>query len=77
MRRIYFLSMCLPPTCDQVHAVELGQASLFTEVKTLGVLSYMDSPLHSMKLFVLGQVGLTGLCGPKSDHFPLEREMPD
>jgi hypothetical protein len=45
--------------CDQAHPEQLGQQTLFIEVKTNGLLSYMNSPKHSRKLFVLGQVKLT------------------
>lgn len=34
--------------------------SLFIEVETPGLLSYINSPQHSRNLSVLGQVGLTG-----------------
>ena len=51
----------VPPSCDQAHPVQLGQPTLFTEEKTLGLLSYVSiSRQHCRKLSVLGQVGLTG-----------------
>lgn len=48
--------------CDRALPVELRQPSFFAEAKTHGSLSYPhNSPQHSRKLFVFGQVGLTGL----------------
>ena len=56
-----FLPTYLPPTCDPAHAVQLGQPASFTEVKTRGSSSYMDSsPQHTRKFSVLRQVRLTG-----------------
>jgi hypothetical protein len=52
----------MPPAyCHQSDTVQLAQSRLFKEVKMLGLLSCMDnSSQHSKKLFVLGQVGITG-----------------
>lgn len=45
---------------DQAHPVQLGQSSLFTELKTHGLLSSMNNgPQHSRKLSVIGLRGLT------------------
>lgn len=33
-RLMYFLLTHLPPMCDQAHPVQLGQPTLFTDVKT-------------------------------------------
>ena len=43
---------------DQAHPVWLGQPTLYTEVRTRGLLSSVNNgPWHSRKLSVLGQVG--------------------
>lgn len=45
---MYFPPMYLPHKCDQAHPVQLEQLTLFTEVKTDNLLSYMNnSPQHS------------------------------
>lgn len=35
--QLYFLPLCLPPTCDGAHPVQLGPPTLFTEGRTRDV----------------------------------------
>ena len=50
-----FVSTTLLPISDQTHPVQLGQPTLFIEVKTCNLLSYKNkSSQHSRKLSVLG-----------------------
>lgn len=51
--------MYLPPMCDQAHTVQLGQPTLFIEMKTYDLLSYKtSSPQNSRKLSLRGLVGV-------------------
>lgn len=54
----YFLPYYRAWHPGQAYPVQLGQLPLFTQVKTLGLLSSVnDSPQHSRQLSVLGHVG--------------------
>lgn len=56
MRHDVLRSSCL----QVIEQILLQQSSLFTEVKTLGLLYYMsNSPQHARKLSAFGQVGFT------------------
>lgn len=56
---MYLLPVCFPPTYDQAQPLQLGQPSLFTEVRMHSLSSYVNkSPQHSRKVSVLRQVGL-------------------
>lgn len=58
---IYFLPTYLQPMCDQAHPVQMGQPTLFIELKIHGLPSDMNnSSQHSRELSVPRQVGLAG-----------------
>lgn len=48
-----FLTACLPPTRDQTYPAQLEQPTLFLEVKTRDILSYINkSAQDSIKLSI-------------------------
>jgi hypothetical protein len=52
------LLKCLLPACDQACPVQLGQPTLFTEVKESNLLAYMCSLQHTRSQLSLGKWGL-------------------
>ena len=54
----YFLPTYFPPTCDGARPVQLGQPTLFTEVKESNLLAYMCSLQHTRSQLSLGKWGL-------------------
>jgi hypothetical protein len=60
--KAYILACSLPtfllPTCGQTYPVQLGQPSLFTEVKTHGLLFYMTTAPACQEVMSLSKWGL-------------------